>query len=143
MAGNVLMILASEFPETIFVLFTMMIYRLITAFAFGAPLNLGAIFSAVCLNVGCAYHFYHHNKAKRSQYLLSLIDNSWDKILQELIAQPYIILKFDFESISFRVQKAHNCGFLKNRNQNLIDIAVKEFLNVAEFEKKTLKDFIY
>lgn len=59
--------------------------------------------STILANLSFLFYAYTYHKAKRSQYLLGLVENGWDKIFYELIKDPYILLKFSYTNLSFSV----------------------------------------
>ncbi|CAD8111415.1 unnamed protein product [Paramecium primaurelia] len=139
MGSNFLIILAGEYIDAMFSLISISIIRIIIIFNKSTSIEYSAIFSAFILILYASRYLYQYHKAIRSQYLLTLVDQSWENILTQITKQiPYILISFDEEQFKFQIIKILNCQRLFITNEDAL-----KFLREAKHNDKTIEQLIY
>ncbi|CAD8213603.1 unnamed protein product [Paramecium octaurelia] len=139
MGSNFLIILAGEYIDAMFSLISISIIRIIIIFNKSTSIEYSAIFSAFILILYASRYLYQYHKAIRSQYLLTLVDQSWENILTQITKQiPYILISFDEEQFKFQIIKILNCQRLFCTNEDAL-----KFLREAKHNDQTIEQVIY
>ncbi|CAD8125763.1 unnamed protein product [Paramecium sonneborni] len=139
MGSNFLIILAGEYIDAMFSLISISIIRIIIIFNKTSSIEYSAIFSAFILILYASKYLYQYHKAIRSQYLLTLVDQSWENILTQISKKiPYILITFDEVQLKFQIAKILNCETLFSTHEDAL-----KFLREAKYNEQTIELVIY
>ncbi|CAD8066029.1 unnamed protein product [Paramecium sonneborni] len=150
MAVNLMLVLSGEFFDSVIQLVVITTLRISLPFIITNSQNYMVLTSTIIANLSFIFYVYTYHKAKRSQYLLGLVENGWDKIFFELVKDPYILLKFSYTNLSFTVQKQNRFPFkdcldfeedLQQCDQD--DRTIRHFLQNSTLGKTSLSEHIY
>ncbi|CAD8153882.1 unnamed protein product [Paramecium pentaurelia] len=150
MTVNIMLVLSGEFFDSVIQLILITTLRLSLPYITTNSQNYMILTSTILANSSFLFYAYTYHKAMRSQYLLGLVESSWDKIFYELIKDPYILLKFSYSNLNFSVQKENRFPF-KNSLDFDEDIqqceqeerTIRHFLQNASLGKTSLSEYIY
>ncbi|CAD8052540.1 unnamed protein product [Paramecium sonneborni] len=147
MAINIMIILSGEFIDSVIQLFVITGLR-ITIIIVNNDNNYIILSSIIIVSISLLYYAYSFHKARRSQYLLGLVENGWDQMFFQLIREPYILLKFCKEKLNFSVFKHNRFPFNKLVDFNSYEEDSQErkilnFLSTSNVGKISLSQFIY
>ncbi|CAD8126250.1 unnamed protein product [Paramecium sonneborni] len=139
MGSNFLIILAGEYIDAMFSLVSISIIRIIIIFIKSTSIEYSAITLAIIVILFASKYLYQYHKAIRSQFLLTLVDQSWEKILTQINKYiPYILITFDEEQLKFSIAKILNCERLFTNTEDAL-----KFLRIAKYKDKTIEQVIY
>ncbi|CAD8085976.1 unnamed protein product [Paramecium primaurelia] len=85
--------------------------------------------------------FYENASAERSKFKLTIIENKWDEILQNMIVEPCVIFNYNYLKSSFILKKSIEFIYTIESTEEL-----KQFLRnsiVNQSQKTNLENFIY
>ncbi|CAD8072684.1 unnamed protein product [Paramecium sonneborni] len=150
MTVNIMLVLSGEFFDSVIQLIVITTLRITLPYITTDTQNYMILTSTILANLSFLFYAYTYHKAKRSQYLLGLVENDWDKIFFELVKDPYILLKFSYSNLSFTVQKQNRFPFKDclNFDEEISqcdqdDRTIRYFLQNATMGKTSLSEYIY
>ncbi|CAK69273.1 unnamed protein product (macronuclear) [Paramecium tetraurelia] len=139
MAATYLLVLNGEYVDGMITIITLQIFRLLWGVFKSDGMQYSALVTSTLLILYINYFNYQYNKAKRSQYLLTLADTRWEDILQKLLLQQsYLILQFSEENLHFSVKQLRNCEKLFKTEPEAY-----QFLKQATHQNKIMQNVIY
>ena len=104
MGSNFLIILAGEYVDAMFSLISISGIRIAIIFLKSTNIEHSAIGSAFLMIAFATRYLYKYHEAIRSQYLLTLVQESWENILIQINNQtPFILLNFEEEQLKFSI----------------------------------------
>ncbi|CAK92720.1 unnamed protein product (macronuclear) [Paramecium tetraurelia] len=105
MAANILNSIMGEFPEAAFGTLVALAMRLYYFVSYGELKNINVMAINASIHFVWIYYLYNFNKAKRSQFILTLVDNKWEKIFQQIFHnnKKFVLLHYDEEE--FKIKK--------------------------------------
>ncbi|CAD8206200.1 unnamed protein product [Paramecium pentaurelia] len=153
MAASYLLILTGEYLDGMLTIISLQIFRISWVLVKSESIQYSAPIASLLLILYINYYNFLYNKAKRSQYLLTLADCRWEEILQKLqIQQSYMILQFQEETLRYTIKNFRNCekmfktqeeaeNFLRlaTHHNNLLQNIIHK--NMIEFKKTTHNNF--
>ncbi|CAD8079832.1 unnamed protein product [Paramecium primaurelia] len=139
MAATYLLVLTGEYVDGMITIITLQIFRLLWGIFKSDGMQYSALVTSTLLILYINYFNYQYNKAKRSQYLLTLADTRWEDILKKLLLQQsYMILQFSEENLHFSVRQLRNCEKLFKTEEEAYS-----FLKQATHQNKIMQNVIY
>ncbi|CAD8116680.1 unnamed protein product [Paramecium sonneborni] len=85
--------------------------------------------------------FYNNISAERSKFKLTIIDDKWDQILENMMVEPCIIFNFNLLKTSFVLKKSIDFIYGIDTTEQLIQFLRNS--NVNQDSKINLEDFIF
>ncbi|CAD8128028.1 unnamed protein product [Paramecium sonneborni] len=139
MAATYLLVLTGEYVDGMITIIILQIFRLLWGIFKSDGMQYSALVTSTLLILYINYYNYQYNKAKRSQYLLTLADTRWEDILNKLLLQQsYLILQFSEENLRFSVRQIRNCEKLFKNDEEAYF-----FLKQATNQNKIMQNVIY
>ncbi|CAD8119615.1 unnamed protein product [Paramecium sonneborni] len=135
---SLIIVLTGEFPEAVFQIVFIQLTKLILIILKSSEKEYEVLLGNVLIMVLLIYYLYFHHKAIRSQYLLTLVEQKWENVLENIIEnQSYFIMNFIQDTYQFNILSQHNC------EQYFMDQDYKQFLRQSYIEKQNLEDYLF
>ncbi|CAK69263.1 unnamed protein product (macronuclear) [Paramecium tetraurelia] len=110
MGANFLMFISGEFMDAAISAITMSVMRIILVRIQANYMQFSTIISSVLVIFCVIRYLYHYHKAMRNQYLFTLNDSHWEKILNSIaFKQPYLVLSFIEDTLQFTLKSEAQC----------------------------------
>ncbi|CAD8127235.1 unnamed protein product [Paramecium sonneborni] len=139
MAATYLLVLTGEYIDGMITIIILQIFRILWGIFQSDGIQYSALVTSTMLILYINYYNYQYNKAKRSQYQLTLADTRWEDILKKLLLQQsYLILQFQEENLHFSVKQIRNCEKLFKTDEEAY-----AFLKQATNQNKIMQNVIY
>ncbi|CAD8049912.1 unnamed protein product [Paramecium sonneborni] len=138
MGMEIIIVLSGEFLDAIFSVLSLNLIRVIYGIIHSEIQFYVPHVTTAILILYFVYFFYKFHYARRSQFLLTLIDSQWDNILANLIQkQSYVIFTFEEEQLHYSIKQINNCGQFFFQNQDVFS-----FLRESTYQGKTVESII-
>ncbi|CAD8124324.1 unnamed protein product [Paramecium sonneborni] len=139
MAACYLLILTGEYIDGMLTIISLQIFRISWVLIKTERIQYSAPITSMILILSINYFNFQYNKAKRSQYLLSLADCRWEEILQKLqIQQSYLILQFQEDTLRYTIKNFRNCEKMFKTQEE-----AQTFLRIASHHNNLLQNVIH
>ncbi|CAD8185885.1 unnamed protein product [Paramecium pentaurelia] len=116
MGANFLMFISGEFIDAALSAITIGLMRIIFVQVQTNQVQFSTIISSVLVIFYTIRYLYHYHKAMRNQYLYTLNDSHWQKILSSIaFKQPYVVFSFIEDTLQFTLKSEAQCQRFFNR----------------------------
>ncbi|CAD8159048.1 unnamed protein product [Paramecium octaurelia] len=138
MGMEIIIVLSGEFLDAVFSILSLNLIRVIYGIMHSDIQFYVPHVTTAILVIYFVFFFYKFHYARRSQFLLTLIDSQWDNILSNLIRkQSYVIFTFEEEQLHYSIKQINNCGQFFFQNQDVFS-----FLRESNYQGKTVESII-
>ncbi|CAD8189165.1 unnamed protein product [Paramecium octaurelia] len=137
--ANILNSIMGEFPEAAFGTIVTLGMRLYYFFCYGEFQNINVMLVTTALHLVWIYYLYNFNKAKRSQFILTLVDNKWEKIFKQILHnnKKFVLLHYDDEE--FKIKKVLQTILPQNTSLE----AFLEYIRQVKCNNQPIQNFFF
>ncbi|CAK57104.1 unnamed protein product (macronuclear) [Paramecium tetraurelia] len=135
---SLIIVFSGDFPEAVFQIIFIQLAKGTFTILYSTQNEYEVLSGSVLVMIIMIYYLYFHHKAIRSQYLLTLVEQKWENVLESIIEnQSYFILTFISETYQFKLASQRNC------EQYFYNQDYKQFLRESQIEKSTLEHYFF
>ncbi|CAD8108384.1 unnamed protein product [Paramecium primaurelia] len=136
--SSLIIVLSGDFPESVVQIIFIQVTKGIYTILYSSQNEYEILTGNILIMIILIYYLYFHHKAIRSQYLLTLVEQKWENVLESIIEnQSYFIINFIQDTYQFQIQSQHNC------EQYFYDKDYKTFLRQSQIEKSNLEHYFF
>ncbi|CAD8200328.1 unnamed protein product [Paramecium pentaurelia] len=137
--ANILNSIMGEFPEAAIGTIITLGMRLYFFLRSGDLENINVMLITAALHLVWIYYLYNFNKAKRSQFILTLVDNKWEKIFQQILNnnKKFVLLHYDDEE--FKIKKVIQTILPQNTSFDTF----YEYIRQAKCNNQPIQNFFF
>ncbi|CAD8100451.1 unnamed protein product [Paramecium primaurelia] len=137
--ANILNSIMGEFPEAAIGTIITLGMRLYFFLSSGDLENINVMIITAALHLVWIYYLYNFNKAKRSQFILTLVDNKWEKIFQQILNnnKKFVLLHYDDEE--FKIKKVIQTILPQNTSFDTF----YEYIRQAKCNNQPIQNFFF